>query len=414
MKAKLSNFVALDLGSSKIAGVAAYIGKKGDGKVFSQVLHYSAGIKSGVITDLKAAENSVAGAIYLLEKDCGKNIKQVAISLSGAGTKSYYVSQKIKLSNPQISKQDVKKLIQKALAEFKVKDQEIIHYFPLEFIIDDKDTIDNPVGMFGKELSCQLHIIAANSSLMINLANCFAKCQVEIINVSLAIYAVGTACLLEDEQNLGSIIIDIGARTTAFGIFLAGKLIYTGHISIGSAHITSDIAKVFSISLTAAEKLKVLYGNAMPFSFNNDKVINLDEIEPDNLYSSMPAISSNQLAAVIHSRAEEILSMIKEQYDKIVVDNLIARRLVITGGGSMLRGIKELASSIFEKQVRIGRPTVFPGFVEDHNIGVYPAVIGMIKSHSIKQQKKSFEIDPVNDDDNGWFKKVILWLKENI
>ena len=413
MKAKLSNFVAIDAGSNKIAGIAASIDKKGNARIVSQNLHYSSGFKSGVITHLKNAENSIISAIYSLERDCGKNIKQVVVSLSGAGTKSYYVYHKIKLSNQQISKQDVKKLIQKALAEFKVKDQEIIHYFPVEFSIDDNTNIDYPVGMLGKELGCQLHIITANTALLANLANCFAKCHVEINSLVLAIYASGLSCLSDDEKNLGSIIIDIGSSTTSFGVFLSGKLIYTDYIPIGSSHITSDIAKIFSISFNLAEKLKVLYGNAIPSSFDKNNIINVDDLEPDSLYNSTTVVTSSQLTEVINPRVEEMLLMIKEQYDKIAVDHLIARRLVITGGGSMLRGIKELASNIFEKQVRIAKPNVIPGFAEDCNPGIYSTSLGMVKDYVLKQQKQSFEVDS-KEEGYGWVKKTLAWLKDNI
>ena len=108
-----------------------------------------------------------------------------------------------------------------------------------------------------------------------------------------------------------------------------------------------------------------------------------------------------------------MLLMIKEQYDKIAVDHLIARRLVITGGGSMLRGIKELASNIFEKQVRIAKPNVIPGFAEDCNPGIYSTSLGMVKDYVLKQQRQSFEVDS-KEEGYGWVKKTLAWLKDNI
>ena len=137
MKMNISNFVALDLGSSKIACLAAYIDKREEIKIISQNLHFSKGIKSGVILDLKEAENSIIGAIYALEKDCGKNIKNITISLTGCCTKSYYINAKIRVVNQVVSQQDVKRLVKKALSEFKVKGQEVIHYFPIEFTLDN-------------------------------------------------------------------------------------------------------------------------------------------------------------------------------------------------------------------------------------------------------------------------------------
>ncbi|MCC8371537.1 MAG: cell division protein FtsA [Rickettsia endosymbiont of Pseudomimeciton antennatum] len=412
MKARLSNFLTLDLGSSKIAGIAAYIDKREDAKIVSQILHHSKGIKSGVILDLKDAENSIVGAIYALEKDCGKNIKKITISLTGYGTKSYYANSKIKLSNQPISQHDIKKLIKKALLEFRIKDQEIIHYFPIEFTLDDNNAIEDPIGMFGRELGCELHIITASSNMLMNITNCFAKCHVEINNIILAIYASGIACLSEDEKNLGSIIIDMGARTTSFGVFVSGKLIYTSYIDIGSFHITSDIAKVFSVSLNVAEKIKILYGNAMPSSLDKDNIINLEDFEVEIPDSGRPAITSKYLAYVISPRVEEILLMVQAEHDRVVAGNMIAYRIVITGGGAMLRGVKELASKIFEKQVRIGKPEILPGFAEDYNPHIYSTAIGMVKNQFLKIQKNNFDINDNND--TSWFKKFLIWLKENI
>ncbi|MFY9589606.1 cell division protein FtsA [Rickettsia endosymbiont of Halotydeus destructor] len=411
MKDKISNFVALDFGSSKITCIAAYIGKKGETRIASQNLHHSKGSKSGVILDLKMAESSLIGAIYDLEKDCGKNIKKVIVSISGTATKSYYVNHKIKLTNAIVSDQDVKKLLQKALLEFKIKDQEIIHYFPIEFTLDN-NAVENPIGMYGKELACELHIIAASSNMLSNIVNCFAKCHVEITNIILAVYASGIACLSEDEKKLGSLIMDIGDKTTCFGIFFADKLIYTGHINLGSFHITSDIAKVFGVDLSTAEKLKILYGNAVLSSFDKNSIINLEDLQIDSPYNLNATITTYKLAEIIGPRVEEILSMVKAEYDKATKGQPVASRTIITGGGSMLRGVKELAGRIFEQQVRLGKPEIIDGFAEDYNPAIYSTVIGVLKIHALRQQQESFHTDL--NENPSFFKKLFIWFKENI
>ncbi|HJD67947.1 MAG TPA: cell division protein FtsA [Rickettsia endosymbiont of Bembidion lapponicum] len=411
MKEKISNLVALDFGSSKIAAIAAYISKKGEIKVASQNLHHSKGIKSGVITDLKNAESSIISAIYALEKDCNKNIKKVILSLSGAATKSYYINYTIKVSTATITEQDIKKLLQKALQEFKFKNQEIIHYFPLEFILDN-NRVENPVGMYGKELGCELHIIAAELNMLSNIVQCFAKCHIEVTNITLAIYASAISCLTNDEKNLGSLIIDIGDKTTSFGIFFAGKLIYTGHVNIGSFHISSDIAKVFGTDLATAEKLKILYGNAILSSFDKDSIINMEDFNVDTHHSPAGAVTIYKLAEVIKARAEEILLMVKSEYDKAIKGQISVYRTVITGGGSRLRGLKELSSKVFEKQTRIGKPELIDGFTEDYNPAAYSAVIGMLKIHALKQQKEFSHMKL--DENSSWINKVFDWLRENI
>ncbi len=413
MKAKLANFIALDLGSSKLAIIAAYIDKKGEVSILAQKLYYSEGFKSGAITDFKAAENSVISAIYAIEKECGKNIKGVNISISGAGTASYYIQHKIKTNGNQINKQDVKKLLEKMLSECKSKDHEILHYFPIEYVIDDNSSVDNPIGIIGKELSCHLHIVTAVAASINNISNCFDKAQIELENVDLGVYTSGIACLSEDEKNIGTIIIDMGAKTTCLGIFLSGKLIYSGFVPFGGDHITSDIAKVFSVSLPTAEKLKVLYGSVTDLYFEKNININIDELEPENLYNNNVIISSNKINEVMHARAEEILKELKTEFERTSLDSLIARQIVLTGGCAIMRGIKELTSKIFEKQVRIGKPSVLNGFVEDYNPGTYSTVIGVVKNHVQKKQKKSFDISAATED-TSWLRKAGLWLKENI
>lgn len=414
MKAKNPNFVALDIGSSKIVGIAAHIDKKGETKILSQTLQYSAGFRSSSITDLKAAEETVLRTIYALEKECDKSIKHVTISLCGEGTKSYYINSKIKLANTPITKIEVKKLLEKALQEFKLKNQEVILYFPLEFGLDENNSVENPLGMYGKELRCQLHVITANTSLIINLANCLAKCQIEIENIMLSIYVAGLACLTEDEKSLGSIIIDMGAKTTSFGVFFMGKLIYSGSVPMGGANITSDIAKVFSLNLTVAEKLKILYGNVYPTAFDKDKVVNIEDLGldiQDNF--NILTISKGMLSEVIAARVEEILLLIKEQYEQIGIDHLITRRLIITGGGSGLRGIKEFAGRIFNRHVRIAKPMILPGFKEEYNLPAYASLIGMVYNYALKQQK-NFDVDNIDKKQANWLGKAITWVKENI
>ena len=405
MKGKSSSFVAFDIGSSKIAAISAQTNKQGETKINSQILQSSDGFKSGVITHMEMAENTIINAIYALEKERDKSIKEVAISLSGSSVKSYYINHKIKLGNQPISKQDVKKLINKALVDFKIKDQEIIHHFPMEFIIDSHQVVENPVDMYARELACQLHIISADSFMLMNLTKCLAKCHVEVSDIIASIYASGTACLTADEKDLGAIIVDVGSHTTSFGIFLDNKIIYTSCVPMGGACITTDIAKAFSISRASAEKLKILYGSANSSLLTKDSSVRLSDIEPNNNVNPDLSISVKQLVEIIQPRMEEIFLNIKKQCDHVSMDHLLARRMVVTGGAAALPGIKSLAAEIFQKQVRIAKPEMIPGFVENYNSCTYSTALGMVKLKSFK---------PDRYEDGGWFKRTFLWLKENI
>lgn len=411
MKELPANYIVFDIGSNKIAAIAANISKTGETNVVAQVLQHSSGFKSGAIVDLTAAENSIIEAIYILEKECEKSINEVTISVSG-GVKSYYISHTLKLSNQAITRQDVKKLVQKALDDFAVKDQEVIHYFPIEFTLDKNNIVENPLGMYAKEITCQIHVIAANSLMLRNLTNCFAKCHIEVGDIVLSTYASGLSCLLDDEKETGAIIIDMGSHITSFGVFWGGKLLYVGNVPLGSHHITTDIAKALSVSLTTAEKLKILYGDVRYDIFNKNETIRISDFEPDNDYNIDMTISAAKLAEIIRPRIEEILKLLKKEYDHISMDHLIAKRIVLTGGGSGLCGIKNLVAEIFQKQVKIAKPDIIPGFVENYNISMYQTALGMIKSKALKYQKNSFKSG--QQEDLTWFKRAFLWFRENI
>ncbi len=410
MKAANTNFTVLDIGSSKISIIAAQLQARGDAKVGYQGVFHSNGMKAGVINDYRKLESSIVNAIYNLESEIDRNISTISISISGFGTKSYYIYHKVRLLEGQVTKSDVNILISKALEQFSADDQTVIHYFPIEYTLDTNNSIQNPVGMFGNILGCRLHVITAETSQVTNILNCFAKCNIGVNEIIVGSYAASLAVLTEDEKSLGSVVIDFGASTTSFAVFVGGQLICTGYVPLGGAAITSDIAKILSISISAAEKIKVLYGSSFSSSKENEVMINLAEFEPQFGVEDERNITSDDLSMIISARAEEIIELLKSEYDKMGVDHLISRRVILTGGGSQLRGIKEIVSENFRKQVRLGNPLNIPGFVIDHSVMSYCSAIGIIKYEMIKQIKHS----SFSTNSSNFFGKFSKWLKQSL
>lgn len=402
MKRKTSNLIAFDIGSSKISAAAASIDDN-NVVISAQTIHASEGIKSGMIINMELAEASIIGTIYDLEKSCDKSIKQAAISLSGANVKSYYIAQKIRISGNVVTSIDIKRLITKALAEFQTVGKEIIHYFPVEFRLDNNQIVDNPLELHTTEISCQLHIIAADSSMIMNLVRCFSKNQVEVNDIILGIYASSLAVLTEEEMELGTTIIDMGANTTSYAIILKGKLLYTNSVLMGGHDITITIAKKLSISPKEAEKLKILYGNAMPKMLLKDSII--------ELANQSRSVTSAQISSIIAPIIEDIFKTIQKQITDISLDHLAANQVVITGGAAALPGIKISANNIFQKQIRIAKYESIPGFIESYNPLSHSTLIGMIKlkaSSMLNKYGKDYT------ENIGWFKRMCLWIKNNI
>lgn len=410
MKATNINFTALDVGSSKISLLAASVDYSGDARIGYQGIFKSSGIKGGIINDYKKAENSIINAIYHLEKSIDRNISSVSISISGVGVKSSYIYQKIRLLDGKVTSGDIKLLSVKALEQFDSKQYTVLHYFPIEYTLDQNNSINNPVGMFGNILGCRLHVVTADTGQINNLINCFSKCHINVKEITIGSYASSLAVLTDDEKSLGSVVIDFGSNTTSFAIFSASQLIYTGFIPIGGDHITGDIAKILSIGVDSAEKLKVMYGSALSSNRDSENIINLSEIEPGINHDFDGNITANDLSMIISARAEEIIELLKAEYDKVGVDHLIGRRIVLTGGGAQLRGIKEIVSSTFNKQVRIGQPLNIPGFENDHTTPSFCSTLGLIKSEMLKQKKKS----NLGMSSSNILQKISSWLQDPI
>ncbi len=409
MKTPFTNFTVLDVGSSKISILAAKIQASGEARIGYQGIFQSSGIIAGVINDFKEAEQSLVNAIYTLEKEVDKNINSVSISISGIGTKSFYIYQKIRLPAGRVVKSDVQVLTEKAMEQFSNLNQTIIHYLPIEYTLDMNNSINNPIGMFGNVLGCRFHVVVADSCNITNIVNCFSKYNIKINEIVVGVYAASMAVLTEDEKALGSIVIDFGASTTSFAIFVGGQLIYTGFIPFGGNSITSDIAKILGVSVSAAEKLKVLYGSTVESASYNDTMINLAEIDSSSNLDEDSNITSSDLSMIIRARVEEIIELVKEEYDKVGVDHLISRRIILTGGGSMMRGIKEVVGSCFNKQVRIGHALNIPGFGNDHTASSYTSAIGLLKYEMIKQKKLSRFVP----DSGKFLSKISGWFKDN-
>lgn len=413
MKLKSKQLVAFDIGSSKIAALAAVINKHGEAYVNTQLVRSSKGFRAGTITDIKSAEESFVATLYDLENDLDKSINEINLSIAGAGVKSYYLSHKIKISqNTPISKQDVKKLIQKTINDFDIQSMEILHYFPIEYVLDGEDIVENPVDMYAGELGVQLHIIAANSSKLLNLTKCLARCHVEVSQVVASSYAAGMAVLSDDEKKLGAVVVDFGAQVTSFAVFIEGKCIFVGSVPVGCDHITADIAREFSVSLETAEKLKILHSAASPDLLLKKSTLRAEDFEDSSHYDTDTSISASDLAHIVEARLQEIFKKIKSEYDDLHLENLIAKRMVLTGGGANLHGLSHFLGRIFGMQVRVAKLSKIDGFVDHYNSNIFSNLLGMLKIETNKIKMRSSDI--MHSDEGGVFKRTFSWIKENI
>jgi cell division protein FtsA len=377
MRGTIQNKIAaIDLGSNKIACLLGKLDENMQIQILAKSIHFSNGLRAGSIVDFSKTKEAILNAIFSVEKEYGSNIRQVAVTLSGGDTRSHIIETSKDLANPRVSGEDIKSLMQIALNEVSSRQREILHYFPLEYSLDNNHHIDDPVGMYGNKLSCKVHVITADSMNLLNIAGCFAGCQVEVSGFSSAIYNDADALLSENDKQVGCLLIDFGARTTSFAVYYNNTLYYTYYLPIGSEHVTLDIAKVCSISYSEAERMKILHGTVNLKTIDYNKQIPLPS--RDEL-GEAETIDKAELSEIIYMRIEEIIDLLKAKYDTLNMDHLIARSIVLTGGGSSLEGLDLVLAKKFGKKIHRARP--------NHGANLetaYAAASGLVKREANK------------------------------
>lgn len=396
----------LDIGSSKILCLIASIN---DGKV--QILgsgcHSANGFKNGNISNSKSAKLSIISAVDQAEKAANLNIDKVVLSLNGNKIKSHYLQPSIILKKNKVNKSDINSLVLYGLKDLEKKGFEVIHYFSLEYIVDNNSGINDPTGLLGNKLSARIHFVAIESSLLENIISTLASCQLNVEDCVFAPYAAGLATLNEVEQEIGSTLIDFGAGITSYAIFAQNNMIHGGSIPVGGSAITNDIAKSFMLDSATAERIKTLHGSANIYT-NEHELVNF-KTESDADHEDRDILKS-ELNHVINARLVEILSILKnvlEQQSHLASN--AKRNIVITGGGSLLAGITAEATRLFHNKAKLGKPIIYEGLESDLISSSYAAAIGVIKYILDKESTNSI----VSLTKTNLFNKAIQWLKEN-
>ena len=363
----------------------------------------SQGINSGTVTDIKKAAAAVEIAARDAEQMAGEKISQVYLSVSGHNTFSLVSKVEVMTESGKITEHDMQNLTRKGLITEK-NNISIIHCIPIDYTVDGLNGISNPAGMQGKRLGARLHIIAAHKSRLRNISQCLAQCGINITEHIASAYSTGFACLDQNERDIGSIMLDIGAKNTTIAAYQDTNMIYSDFVPLGGLHITKDIACGLSISIEQAERVKTSYGSALENINNQNELVEISDSGNSQKNILVPKTTIN---GIINARAEEIFELVREKFKDARIDESITGRVVLTGGCSKLLKIQELAARIMHAHTRIGVAATIKG-IEENDLS-YTAAIGTImfikeqsgvKSKVIQRQKKGLI-------ENFW-----QWIKE--
>lgn len=394
--------VVLDIGDSKILCIIAKIMPEG----IIEVLGYSScsanGIKSGVIIDLKAASASIIQAVEDAESITGIRVLRVYVNIASNNLISHQLDATLDVSGHEINEKDMGKLVLQIFDKYESQQVDIIHSFIYDYAIDGSRGIISPLGMYGKNLVCEVNALVCPSNTVANLNSCISKCQFEISGYIASSYASGIACLSDDEMKLGVVLLEIGSGCSAISIFANGQLVFTDSLAIGGHHITNDIAKGFGISLEEAERLKILYG-ALNVTDDREKI----EIQTDDS-EEFSVVSKKVLCEIIQARLEEILELLNQKLINAGF-SIAGHKLIVVGGTSALHGIKEMVAKLFAVKVKLGTAKAFVGLEDEVANHSFVTAIGMLEHLRKTSIGKSATLN--HNKFSGT--KIWQWIKEN-
>ena len=404
LKQRNSNIIVIDIGSSKIACLVAKI-NSADEIVINGLGYSSAqGIKSGIITDIQAAESSMLKAIEMAEESSNERIKKAYISMSSAQLISHQIRARHNVVGHEIGTKDLSKLLLNAMENHREQNLEALHTFVYNYTIDGNSGIRNPLGMYGSELQCDVSIVSTPTNNLLNFTNCLDKCRVQVLGYIASGYASGMAALQGDEMELGVNVIDFGAGSTSFTIFQNGHMLYTGAVTVGGMNITNDIAISLGIDTLEAERLKNLYGGVVVTDADIQENIEVQCSFESETHEA--TVNRALLIEIIRARVDEILDLLMQ---KTLHSNIRpASRFLITGGGARLSGLRELIAHAFSSKVRIGQPVYVQNI--DSSIQLELGVAsGMLKhvAENIYNKNRIFKDDQTRA---GVTDKIWKWL----
>ncbi|MCW3128438.1 MAG: cell division protein FtsA [Bacteroidetes bacterium] len=349
--------VGLDIGTTKIAAIVGQQDQYGKIKVLGIGRADSQGVARGEVVNIEMTVSAIKDAVAQAEQQSGVEIKVVYVGIAGEHISSKQNRDIYTLadSDTEVSDLDIKAMIQNMHRLALEPGERIIHVLPQEFFIDGNPVAKTPIGMCGSRLEANFHIITGKVAAAQNIKKCVERAGLQMIGLILEPLASSASVLSEEEMEAGVCLVDIGGGTTDIAIFQDNIIRHTAVIPFAGNIITEDIKTGCMVLKKQAEKLKVRFGSALPQENHDNEIISIPGING----RERKEISMQMLAKIINARMEEIVQQVYFEIRSSGYANKLIGGVVITGGGSQLKHLKQLVEYHTGLSARVGLPTEY-------------------------------------------------------
>ena len=389
--------VGLDIGTTKIVAIIGRENEYGKIEVLGSGRSKSLGVHRGVVNNITQTISSIQQAVEQAELNAGLKIGSVVVGIAGQHIRSLQHSDYITRPNAEevINDDDLDNLCNQVYKLVMLPGEEIIHVLPQEYKVDGQSEVKQPIGMYGGRLEANFHVVVGQVSSIKNIGRCIKSAGLDLGNITLEPLASAEAVLSQEEKEAGVALIDIGGGTTDLAIFKDGIIRHTAVIPFGGNVITEDIKEGCSIIEKQAELLKMKFGSAWPGENKDNEIVSIPGLrgrEPKE-------ITLKNLSKIIHARVVEIIEQVyveiknyghEEQKKKLIAG------IVLTGGGSQLKHLKQLVEYITGMDTRIGYPNEHLAGDSDEEVAspLYATAVGLLMN-AVQSNHKTKEPEMV-------------------
>ncbi len=366
----------IDVGSTKICTLIGRVSDSGPLNVIGMGVVPSRGVRRGVITDIEVASRSIEESVRKAQNMAHYTISEAYLGISGSHVSSQNSRGAVSIGRGDrpVDREDIQRVLEDAEAIAVPHNRRILHTIPREYIIDGQEGIKNPIGLMGFRLEVEAHIVTGSTTCIQNLEQCVERNGIRVVDSVFQPLASALAVLTEEEGRMGVVLIDMGGGTTDLATYLDGSVWETMVFDVGGNHVSNDIAVLLRTPFVAAEEAKIRYAHALAAQVDEAEMIELSSFGHEGLAT----VSRRELCEIVEARVEEMFGIIARDIRRSGYEELLAAGVVLTGGTSDLRGIREVASRQLQMPVRIGVPHRLHGVVEAVSNPAYATAVGLL------------------------------------
>ncbi len=402
--------VGLDVGTSSVRVAIGELSDDGKVEIIGLSNKKSQGLRNGAIVNLEAASAIIKEAVDAAEQNAGFEVESCVAAIGGPqieclNTKGQIAIPKRGKANGEITRADVDHVIENARSVPIAPDKEILHVIPKSYAVDQVGGIKDPINMMGVRLNTEIHIVTASRTAIQNVRDCVNRSGYDLDRIMQKTLAAAQAVVHQDEMELGSILIDLGAGTTDVLVLHDGAPLTSFSLKNCGYYVTNDIAIVKGIPPAAAEDIKVQYGCCYLDMLDEPR-----EVAIPGVGGRPPELASQtEICEIIQPRMEEIFMTVRSEIVRKTDLTRLSGNIILTGGGAQMEGVLELAKSVFgTTAVRLGIPESLGGIEEDYRKPEWATAIGLVASQkdAVLQSAKNSKRKRQSSSSGGFWQKL--------